>query len=54
MLEVVLVVLQALLFLYIVNIFPTWELKTPFFHSLVVNPSQMQEVGNLSKKNGHL
>lgn len=51
--EVVLIVLASL-FLYIFNIFLTGELKMPFFHSRVVNPSEMQEAGNLSMKSGHL
>lgn len=54
MLEVALNVLLALLLLCVFNIFPTWELKMPFFHSWVVNPSETQEVGNLSMKSGHL
>lgn len=54
MLEVALNVLLALLFLCVFNIFPTRELKMPFFHSWVVNLSETQEVGNLSMKSGHL
>lgn len=52
--EVALVVLLALLFYVFFNIFPIWELKTAFFHSVVVNLSHTQEASNLSMKTGHL
>lgn len=55
MLEVALVVLLAWLFYGVFfYIFPIWELKTAFFHSVVGHLSQTQEVSNLSMKTGHL
>lgn len=54
MLEVILVLLALLFYVWFFNIFPIWELKTPFFHSLVVNLSQTQKVSNFSVKAGHL